>query len=225
MFMRHPVKTSIGFGLLLIAFLYAVDKWLQWSRSDTLGALQLIVAVLLVPIAIYGFLTTAAAFQKAQATPKLDLCWQIQPGEYKKTLTIIHNTAVGIMGNHGRVSLINDGEAIAVWYRVHLEFPDWPMRQGMARVLSDRWHGNPSDSSYWQVENASSSGGSVRFRSNGEIACYPGDPLLLGSLNLSTDSQARYPPESFADYTIQTEHSDPVKGRLHIVIMKVDDAP
>ena len=69
MLTRRPGVTSFFVFVFLVVALTATDRFLQWSRSGTLALQQLVIAVVLVPTAIYGFLTTAAAFEKTQATP------------------------------------------------------------------------------------------------------------------------------------------------------------
>jgi len=130
MFSQNPGKTSLGLLILLVILLAVADYILQWPRSDTLSAQQLLIAVLLVPVAAYGFLTTAAAFQKTQLKPKLDLEWRLESGTLSGTLSLINNTRIGGTGHRGTIALKNAGDVIAL---VLQDLPWVPLDVGVAQ--------------------------------------------------------------------------------------------
>lgn len=215
--LKKPALYIAGAAVLLIVItLVLVDRYFQWSKSDTLALQQLIIAVILLPTAIFGFIFTADAFRKTQTAPALDLRWQTKPGTYEKTLILQQHAGGGTIGSQGTIALVNTGNAIAVWYLVRISIPVWPRSSQLyTNFAIERWFGKTGESFNWQKELIDEET-HVTFFSNGQIACYPGHPLVLGVVNLYVEPDVIYPDVSYITYTIQTDSNQAVHGKLEV---------
>ncbi len=217
MLARHPLKVSIGVAIFLVLLLAALDRWLKWPRSDTLGVQQLVIAVLLVPTAIYGFLVTTAAFASTQAAPVLDLSLEVAPGKYEKSTTVV--AASVLTRRTPAIVLTNTGNAVAVWYLIRIERPQLPDKE-----YPRTWASIGSESN-WKIPapDDTRSADPILFLSNGEFACYPGVPFRLIVMDFNFFNWHPYTHPIDIPYTIATDKGPPVHGNLRITVTVVNE--
>jgi len=96
----------------------------------------------------------------------------------------------------------------------------WPASPSVYLSANDRWTRNVGTNDNWQHQNIDNKF-HITFFSNGQIASYPGYPIILGHFDLSTDGDVLYPEHTDIEYTIQTDSGVPVHGKLHIEVKNV----
>ena len=197
---------------MVAARIAGVEQW-----GDLFSLCQLLVDALLLPVAIVTFIMAANEFKKAQRSPELDVCWEVEPGKIEKRIQLSVPLPTGTLSKpveHDRAVrpvLVNRGKAVAVWYMLSFDVP-LEILNVQRRPPTDIWHRHAGDISNWR-QDILADVWRVVFLSNGEIACYPGNPLPLGILNLgiATDSQAK----GYAvPFRIVTDRGDIAEGWL-----------
>lgn len=183
--------------ILLVALIWVCALLLAgvagWPIGEVLSLGQLIVEVTLIPAAIIGFIMAAEEFGKAQARPELDLRWDTGFEETGNEL-VLDISPSGVETLRIRPVLVNEGNAIGVWYLVNFTIPG---------DLTPEWSPIIGDTHHWRAAHHKH-GLLLTFMSNGQIAVYPRYPLILARLEirLNADQAKR---DYQVPYTIVTD--------------------
>ncbi len=216
-------RTIIALTLVLAIASIVLTLWLgsRWrlSTSDHIDLAQLIVALLLIPLAVVAFWEARNAILKASATPNLRFAFLGGDGllhdEYSLSLP-----AGGGHANRVTFAVENTGDAIAVWWQVIFDLPVEMIRRfkmGEGNVFV-----KPR-----QVPIIMDTVGDVEryvAQSAGTVGLFPGPPVQVAIVDVEfdvfsgTDFESEYP----IGFELITDRSGPVKGRITLKIRTAD---
>ena len=180
-------------------------------------------------LTVWGLIWAAQEFQKKQEKPKLDLVFLererqkdvsedviVAISENRTTIDISKVTRMDSTGNnHLRIGLVNTGSAIGLWYRIKLQsFQPYVDADAFRAFLCVAG----SDVN-WRGTNKRR--GNYVFKSLGEEAIYPDDPIYLCAIPFGDEkpNRKRIKSEYQIAYSIVTEN-ELKKGILTINIVQ-----
>lgn len=189
---RKTAGITIAIVIFLVLFV-ARSAGMEWGNLFSLG--QFLIDATLFPFAIYSFVMAAEEFRKAQEKPDLDLYWETDTGRVGRDLTF---QAPGreFQTHLLRPALLNNGNAVGVWYMVRFNIPkeiETQFKQPIIGNIPENWRNAHSDDEYI-----------FTFLSNGQYAAFPGYSLLLCDLAITLKRSFRYKREYVIPYTIVT---------------------
>jgi hypothetical protein len=200
---------------LVVAWFVGLKDW-----GDLFSLGQFLVDVLLLPVAIFGFVLAMEEFRKAQASPSLDLYWETEASKHEKEIVLEVPRPVKdmplrqiVMKRDAHLVLVNEGQAVAIWYSLRLNVP-LEIAESATHFCELEWRIDVSEQDCWQPDRSSDEL-RVVFLSNGRIAAYPDYPLSLGTLVVPV-SAAQEPKEYRIPYTIVSDRARPRRGFLAI---------
>jgi hypothetical protein len=217
-------------GVLILALLIAsigLTLWLgsllELSISDHISLGQLVIAIILIPLAVVGFWEARHTILHAAAKPKLRFAFLGEEGllydEY-----VISLPAVGGHANRVTFAVENTGNAIAVWWQVSFDLPVEMMEkfekgEGNVRVRKR------------QVTLMMDTVGNVRRyvgQSAGTVGLFPGPPTQVAIIDVAFDALAYYNLNDIeAEYPISfeilTDKTSPFRGEIPLKV-EIKDA-
>ena len=200
------------------------------DRGTTFALGQLILEAALIPIAVFGFWYVAQEFQKGQRRPDLYLSWDDEVLTNNRELSVyIQRPDTGGNKTPARINrsiaLHNIGDNIAVWYTINLAFPVELFR---GRAVPPGWdqglmglsgfYGEFGGKDYWSQRQMPSTQDEV-FRSNGNLASYPRQKIILGTLKFVPVPEE---DQAVQEYEIRYKiYTDAGPSRIDYLILKV----
>jgi hypothetical protein len=201
--------------ILGISFFYFL-QYEPANSGDHFSRGQLFVDILLIPIAIFGFLFTITEFRLSQLSPDLTLIWQDhEPTNDQLTvisLSIDKNTRIYPLPTPV-IELNNSGDIITNWYLLQFVFLDQRFTINDKVSLIKR---NKNSDEYWEkieIPNRTS----FIFRSQGKFAAYPefNQPICMFNLRFrSVDIDQDFIDDLEIFYTIFSDKAKKVTGKL-----------
>lgn len=198
----------------------------EWS-----ALLQSVLALALVPIAIYGFTRLAEEVRESLARPELVLKWMPLGEDCTDELTIAQ-PAHGHRMAYIPFAVVNAGTVVTQWFMAAVQAPEFLIGHGdipgyeVVDILGDKarnWRWVPYGA--WQtLPEAERSGGPwITFLSNGNFGSYPEWPLRLGALVVTLDASAQYLTTYEAEFRIVGDRSEPRRGFLRLNVVRDGD--
>ena len=165
------------------------------ETGDKLTLIQTITELVLIPIAIIGFLLTINDLRNTQQLPALDLYWgwndTLVKSIDKKRPTSVNLPTPPLI-------LTNAGTSLSGCYQITLSFP-----QNLGRILiGDKWRNVTRDAPRYV------------FTSNEQYVAFPGSRLDFGSIDFF---DAKKLPDKFEiAYAIHTDRAQCIEGKMSV---------
>lgn len=209
---RSPIVVGALVGAAIMYGLYAYARWVDFSAGEFLALGQLVTDLLMVPVAVWGFLFIIREFQKSEAKPKVDLYFDNGTKELK--VTAPSEETIRIKDTLFALVLINNGSALARWYSVEITIPY--IVEGDL-VLFDTLSASRMVGR-WTVQNGD---GCIiwNFWSDGETALYLEQPTIIHDWYLRVGYYAGHEDKYEVPYKISSDWSKPVRGTLVIRVV------
>ena len=206
----------------LEVFAIGLTIWLARILSLQIGELislgQLIVALLLIPLAVVAFWEAREAIAQSTARPRLRMAFLGEDGllHDQYTIRFPHD---GRDANRVTLAVENNGDAIAVWWQASFDLP--------TNLLKLIRLGNGQLNIFQrQVPMMMDTVGEVERRvvqSAGTVTLFPGPPVQIAVINASIDPNFDHDfDEEYAiEFELLTDRSDPIRNRIPLRIEKL----
>ncbi len=180
--------TLLALNLVMAAYILIVP---DGSYGDAFSLGQLFLESMLLPVAALGFWMAYQEFRKSQRRPSLYLAWDDEVLTYNKELVLhLERPNLGSKKTPDRlnhpVALHNDGDNVATWYSIHMEFPVELLGRkniphfwsaDLLRLLG--FYEEIGERENWIRKQAPSTQDEI-FQSNGTLASFPKQKITLG---------------------------------------------
>jgi len=201
---------AIGVTVLLAKVLHA-------SLENLISLGQLVVALLLIPLAVVAFWEARAAVAQAAATPRLRMAFLGEDGLLHDSYTL-RLPKEGRDANRVTLAIENRGEAIAVWWQASFDLP-------VDLVKLIRLGNGQINVMQRQVPIVMDTVGSIERRivqSAGTLALFPGPPIQIATINARLDPT--FPHQFAAEYALAfellTDKTKPIRAHLPLRVEK-----
>jgi len=155
---------------------------------------QVILEIFLLPVAVWGLWMAVEEFRNSQRRPGLYLIWGGEENAQSKELSLqLSKKEIDINSSNTpkhiaqSIVLQNEGNNVATWFSVHMEFPVELLGKGaphfwstdLIRLLGFKNEYGGGD--HWDLSRGPSAE-DVVLQSNGTLASYPQQRVILGTL-------------------------------------------
>jgi hypothetical protein len=212
---RIPFLVSI-LALLAIAILVFFIGQIRGIENiaDVFALFQVIIGMLLVPSAIYGYLSAKASLDAALLKQDLSIEWHISAGnEFGTIVAPEHEDRICFL----RPVLINKGGSVVNWFMVNVSVPRELFHRdsviGYTQIVGKNGQGE------WAQFTAPDSM-NFTFMSHGQVAVYPDWPLELCSIAFTLSPGLNYPEKFELSYRVVTNQGQAKEGRETLPLMR-----
>ena len=205
------VGLTIVLAFVSIGLTHLLGEYWQLPLGDRFSLAQLIVAMILIPLAVVAFWEARNALLRAAATPNLRFAFLGEDG-------LLHDEYLLVLpeggGHANRVTFAveNTGQAVAVWWQVTFDLPVALMETFRAG------EGNVNVGAR-QVPVMMDTVGDVERRvaqSVGTIGLFPGPPVQVAIMEVQFDvfAGAEFDSEYLVRYEVLTDRSAAQEGEI-----------
>ena len=179
---------------------------------------QLVVALLLIPLAVVAFWEARNALAQSSARPRLRMAFLGEDGllhdDYAMRLPSDRQDA-----NRVTLAIENNGEAIAVWWQASFDIPLRLVK--LMRLGQGHFNVFPR-----QAPITIDTVGDVEryvVQSAGTVALFPGPPVQIAIVNagLDPDFNHQFEKEYAIEFELLTDRSGPVRSSIPLRISKL----
>ncbi len=220
--LKHVTLVMLAIALIaLLIGIFAPSILAPWfyfpQNGDYYSYKQLFADILLIPIVVIGFYLAIREFRKSQEKPDLDLWWEIT-GEKLKSTTIKYHQHEPITHISRSLLITNNGNAVTSWFKVTFCLPSdlTQSRVYTADGNKEVWE----TKTYWSVYSHRAQN-CYSFKSNGEIASYPGSDEPLCQISFRIEGNISYGAEYQIPYDIYSDRGKKKEGHLVLIVGKI----
>jgi hypothetical protein len=216
---KRAVPTIITVMTITGAILYIYHNYTERSWGDAFSLGQLLVELILFPLAIVSFIFAAQQFVASQELPKPQLYFEPSEGNFSHTIKLTR-TARDISVSTPAIIIRNEGKSITSWYLVVLNissdtYLDQPPQRHQLNVQPH------VHDPHWETISIAS-GQQWRFTSQGEYALYPEYTQRLCSISFTYTGGKKYPANCKIPYIIFSDRGKKVSGELTIEFIDIE---
>jgi hypothetical protein len=155
------------------------------ARGDAYSLIQAVTEIILLPIAIFGFIWTAREVSNALAPVVLTLGWDNRGrGTPSRHIELMVDEDPEFSRSGQTICLYNSGKAMSRWFLIEMMIPLelCIFNSEYESIELESWGSSgATEGGAWQVESLGKNL-KVVFTSNGTVASYPSVRLQLGTI-------------------------------------------